>query len=248
MTSALFELRDVSFVVSNNPMPIIDNVSLTLCDGDFVTLLGANGSGKSSLLKLMSRAYQRSSGDIALRGRSIDDYSWRAFAHHVLTITQSTSDNLFMEMTVYENAKLYHASMKNPQVKKVVKEEFAAYLLDFSSKLSDNIDTPVHQLSGGERQILVLSLCLQLNPLLLLLDEHTSALDPKTGEQIMSLTYQHARARGLTCVMTTHNLQHAVQYGNRLVAMYQGKIRHCFDQQQKTLLTHQELLTLCYDD
>jgi putative ABC transport system ATP-binding protein len=247
MKPALLELTNVSFAVPTKSGKIVDNVSLTINESDFIVLLGANGSGKSSLLKLMSRTYQRASGDILLRGKSIDNYAHRDFAHHILTITQSTSDNLFMDMTIYENAKLYHASMRNPRVKKVIKKEFADYLLDFNPKLSENIDTPVYKLSGGERQVLVLGLCLQLNPLILLLDEHTSALDPKISEQIMLTTYQQAVQRGVTCVMTTHNLQHAVRFGNRLIAMQNGKIAHSINESEKSKLTHEDLLIMCYE-
>jgi len=120
------------------------------------------------------------------------------------------------------------------------------YLARFHVGLAKRINTPVKKLSGGERQILILALCLQHHPDLILLDEHTSALDPKTSVMIMEKTYQEVTKRGITCIMATHNLDFALQYGNRLLAINNGKIIYQVSAQNKLNLTKKDLLVNCY--
>ena len=237
MNQPLLKINKINFIIDNKEL--LSDLSLDVYKGDFIVLLGANGSGKSTLLKLINRTYKESQGEIYLKDILIGHYKNSQYAHRVLTISQSTRENLFYDMTVFENAKIYLPT--------ITKSELSSYLHAFNPKLVQHINSPVDVLSGGEQQVLVLALCLKLKPELLLLDEHTSGLDPKTAEQIMQLTHKLITQHQVTCIMTTHNLKHALQYGNRLIAINSGRLIQQFTPFNKLLLKHSDLLHLCYE-
>lgn len=246
----MMKLSKISFNVANRAQPIINNMSFEVNSDDFIVLLGSNGSGKSTLIKLMNRSYKLRSGEIDFLGQSLSDYSNKELASSLMTITQNARDNLFLDMTIAENAILYELRYQSLNVRvghsRQMQQELQEYLAQFSHKLVHRLNTKVGLLSGGEQQILILALCLRYPPKLLLLDEHTSALDPKTAESMMEKTYQATRERGVTCVMTTHNLSFAMRYGNRLIALEEGKINFVLNEEEKAHITREKLLRECY--
>ncbi|MGD9107845.1 MAG: ATP-binding cassette domain-containing protein [Gammaproteobacteria bacterium] len=239
----MLKIENISFTVPNCEKNIVNDVTFAVNQGDFIILLGSNGSGKSSLLNLINRTYCPTSGSIEFFGDCLHQYSHKTLTKKIITLTQNTNDNLFMDMTIAENATLSELRNKN---KIQYKSDFQEYLAQFHVGLAERFDTPVNKLSGGERQILILALALRHQPDLILLDEHTSALDPKTAAMTMEKTYQEITKRGITCIMATHNLDFALQYGNRLLAINSGKIVHRVSAQDKPNLTKQDLLVDCY--
>jgi putative ABC transport system ATP-binding protein len=191
-------------------------VSFGIQEGEFVLLLGSNGAGKSSLIKTIVGEHSVYEGDLRVGS--------------VALIAQDPRASTYDALTVGENCRLR------------CQGDCREHLSRFLPRLADLSDLPVGCLSGGERQVLALALCLLDPPDLLLLDEHTSALDPKTAEHVMTLTVDIVRDFSVATLMTTHNLDHAEKYGARVLGLRGGKL--CFDGRAKS---REELLQLCYD-
>jgi putative tryptophan/tyrosine transport system ATP-binding protein len=239
MIQPLLEVDRVSFSVPGRALPILDEVNFTLRERDFLILLGGNGSGKSSLLKIINQYYQHTAGTVT--------YAKPLMKHNILTITQKPADSLFMELTVLENAILLESrSGKKMRTRKLFVQELRNDLSTFNGRLADALQTPICQLSGGEQQILMLALCMRQQPKLLLLDEHTSALDPKTAEKVMQFTDTLIKRERMTCIMTSHHLDFSLRFGNRLLAMNQGQVVYQADAAQKATITRDDLLRCCY--
>ncbi|OHE77649.1 MAG: hypothetical protein A3F67_08220 [Verrucomicrobia bacterium RIFCSPHIGHO2_12_FULL_41_10] len=242
MSNPVLELDNVSFIASNGNT-LIDKISLQLFKNDFLIVVGPNGSGKSSLFKLIGRTYKTTSGGIKLFGKQQNHYTEQEYANRIVVLSQSTEDHLCLSMTIAEHVKLY--LMSNHR-KMLSKSSMIEYLLSFNQKFERFYNLPVRSLSGGEKQTLALALCLLREPDVLLLDEHTSALDPKTGEMIMRMTYEKAKQYGVTCLMSTHQLSQAINFGNRLVAIQSGSIYRVYNDIEKTDLTEESLYQACY--
>jgi putative ABC transport system ATP-binding protein len=245
----LIQFSHVDFTLPNGTN-IVNEISFEIKPLDFLILLGSNGSGKSSLIKLMNREYTPSGGEILLEGSPIQKISHQKLSSQVITLTQFVRDSLFLDLTVEENALLIEESycQLSEQIfsKASFKKSLSHYLKPFNEKLSHSLYTPLSRLSGGEQQILAFALYLKHPPKLLLLDEHTSALDPKTGKMIMEFTHKIIQEKHLTCVMTTHNLDYALEYGNRLLAINHGKIVYDGNFEDKKAMTREKLLEKCY--
>lgn len=241
MIEPVIQFKQTTF----SPSPgkhIIHHVSTTIHHGEFVVILGGNGSGKSTLLKLMNRNYFHTSGEIIFKNKLIESYDYKTLRDNIATITQQVSDSLFLDLTIEENAILINAAHE----KKESASDVAHYLSQFNPKLSHALKTRVKNLSGGEQQLLAFALYLRHQPDLLLLDEHTSALDPKKSDDIMALTQAIILKKGITCLMTTHELNYALKYGNRLIALRDGEIVFDANQAEKATLTLADLLKYCY--
>ena len=236
----LIECKNIGFSVSPDKF-IFVNTNLLINAGDFVVVLGGNGSGKSTLIKLINQTYQATTGDILLKQKSIRDYSAVQMRQEIVTLTQSINDSLFLDLTVEENALLIETMNATP-----TRQSLPEYLATFHQKLATHLKTRVKQLSGGEQQILAFALYLRHKPDLLLLDEHTSALDPKKSDAVMQFTDEFIRKEKLTCLMTTHELKYALQYGNRLIALRDGQIVFDVRDEEKKSLTMMDLLEHCY--
>lgn len=211
----MLNFSHVSLSVPSHEKPILDGLNCTIHKGEFVVILGANGSGKSSFLKLISGEYPSSKGTITNKSTQL--------AH----LSQDTADTLFHDLTVLENCCLSSQKIKSTPFKISTAEDqsyYQTYLKQCHKELPSKMNTITGKLSGGERQSLALGLILNQNPDLLLLDEHTSALDPKTAAVVMELTHQVVTDRRLTTIMVTHNLKQAIDYGSRLIALKDGKI------------------------
>ncbi|MCX7120948.1 MAG: ATP-binding cassette domain-containing protein [Gammaproteobacteria bacterium] len=234
----LIEFKNTSFSV-NSDRQIIRNFSMCVYPGDFVVILGGNGSGKSTLLKLMNRSYLISSGDINFKNKSIASYDSKSIRREMVTITQFIADSIFTDLTVEENALLIDDERGGLSM-------LSQYLAEFNPQLSKALKTRVKNLSGGEQQILAFALYLRHQPDLLLLDEHTSALDPKKSDNVMAITQKIIQQRNMTCLMTTHHLDYAIKYGNRLIALREGEIVFEANAAEKSALSVPDLLQHCY--
>jgi putative ABC transport system ATP-binding protein len=241
----MIDINNVMLSFNGLTRPILYQLSCQIEKGDFIILLGSNGSGKSTLLKLLSRQYQTNSGYINLLNKPIHEYTAKTFARLVSILTQNSSDSLFTSLTLYENYLLIKNQFTLVR-DDIEKQKLSDYLFNFNINLGKKINLTVDQLSGGERQAFALALRLFHPPLLLLLDEHTSALDPKTSEQIMQLTQKMIHQHHITCILTTHDLDIALNYGNRLILLHNGRIHKTINAQEKMFLTKNELIGYYY--
>jgi putative ABC transport system ATP-binding protein len=243
----ILKLDHVSLSLPHANHIILNNINYDVRHHDFIILLGGNGSGKSSLLKLIYRDYQASAGHLYLLDKLINTYPEFDFSCRVAVLTQNANDSLFTSLTVYENYLLTKHQHKQTFPSSQAEREYVKhYLADFNPNLATKLDNLTSQLSGGEKQALALGLCLLKKPNILLLDEHTSALDPKTSKQIMALTHKMITEHRITCILTTHDLQIAMDYGNRILVLREGEIYKPFESKDKTLITKEILAEGCY--
>ena len=212
---------------SVNELCLFQNFSLEIPDGDFVAVVGSNGSGKTSLLNIICGTIPIDSGDIVVNGTSI--VGKKDFLRHrsIGRVYQDPSKGTCPSMTILENLSLADNKGKpynlGRGVNKAKLEEYREMLRPLNLGLEDKMGVQVGSLSGGQRQALALLMATMTPIDFLILDEHTAALDPKTAEIIMELTDQVVKEKKVTTIMVTHNLRYAVEYGNRLIMMHEGK-------------------------
>jgi putative ABC transport system ATP-binding protein len=214
--------------------PVLNGISLSLRNGEFCTIIGANGSGKSTLLKIISGEHTSDSGTISRDG-------------DVSQVVQDVNKGTIPAMTILENIAL--AQMKYPcfAFYKRFRNEVMKKIIDLNIGLEKFIDQPLGCLSGGQRQVIATLMALNSGSKILLLDEHTSALDPKMQILLMEYTSRSVRELGLTTLMITHNMEDAVKYGNRLIMMHRGKIVTDMSGKEKSKLTIQALLNMFHE-
>jgi putative ABC transport system ATP-binding protein len=245
----MINIDNVQFTLPNG-LEIIKGLSCTIEKEDFVVLLGGNGSGKSTLIKLLNRHYLPTQGTIEFDGKDIKKYSDSEYAISVITLTQFVRESLFFDLTIEENAQqialAYDPYLRKHFKKKPFLADLKKYLGEFNEKLAQGLKEPLYNLSGGEQQILAFALYLKHQPKLLLLDEHTSALDPKTADKIMQFTGKIIKEKKLTCIMTTHNLDFAIDYGNRVLALNDGRLVYDSRVEPKGRGNRKFLLAKCY--
>lgn len=207
--------------------PLFRDFSLGVGEHEFVSIVGSNGSGKTTLLNLLCGNIRADAGRIFLRDRDITGLREHQRAAHIGRVFQDPAKGTCPELTILENMSLADNKDKRFGLGAGVNRKRADYyrsqleLLQLG--LEDKTDLPVGALSGGQRQALALLIC-SLTPIdLLVLDEHTAALDPKASETVMELTDRIVREKRLTTIMVTHNLRFAVNYGSRILMMHQGR-------------------------
>ncbi len=208
-----------------NEKTALTDVSLHLEKGDFVTIIGANGAGKSTLFNAIAGSFFPDTGRIELDGQDVTFQPEFKRAKAIGRLFQDPMRGSAPAMTIEENLAL--AAAGGGWLSHVSKAEKAAFrdklaLLDMG--LEDRMRQPVGLLSGGQRQALTLLMATMVPPKLLLLDEHTAALDPSTAEKVLALTQDIVREHGLTCLMITHNMSSALELGNRTLMMDSGRI------------------------
>ncbi|MBQ6216588.1 MAG: ATP-binding cassette domain-containing protein [Erysipelotrichaceae bacterium] len=223
----------------------LDDLSLDIRDGDFICMIGANGSGKSTLLKCLSGALICEEGSIVMDGKDITLDSQHKRAHEIGHLFQDPMAGSAPHMSVEENLAL---AAKNGGWLSFIKEkdrkQFKEKLSALDMGLEDKLSVPVGSLSGGMRQALTLVMNTIRKPKLLLLDEHTAALDPQSAAKVLELTEKAVSDKKLTCLMVTHNMQTALDLGNRLIMMHEGKIVLDLNKEEKEKLTVEDLIAM----
>ncbi|QGT60925.1 ABC transporter ATP-binding protein [Lactobacillus delbrueckii] len=252
MTSQnLLELTDLEVVVgrgTSEENKILGKLSLKIKPGDFICLLGGNGAGKSTLLNVLAGAIQPTSGKILHAGKDISKESEVKRSSYIARVFQDPKLGTALRMTVAENLLLAAKRGQKRGLKlRRLKENIPAFkeaLEKVNPDLAGKLDLPVDQLSGGQRQALSFVMATYNKPELLLLDEHTAALDPRSSRKLMEATDEQIRAKKITAVMITHHMEDALKYGNRLLVLDHGQISHDYQGQAKQDLTLQDLAAL----
>ena len=203
----------------------LDDLSLDVRRGDFITIIGANGAGKSTLLGAIAGSFITDSGELVLDGEDMTLLPEYLRARKIGRMFQDPMRGSAPDMTIEENLALAagRGSWLSP-VSRADRRFFRERVAMLEMGLEDRMNQPVGLLSGGQRQALTLMMATLNTPKLLLLDEHTAALDPATAEKVLGLTKRIVAENGLTCLMVTHNMQSALELGNRTVMMNAGKI------------------------
>ena len=207
---------------------IFSDFNLDIGQGDFISIVGSNGSGKTSLLNIICGAVPIDSGRVMLNDREFTQLREYRRAEYIGRVFQNPSAGTCAHMTVAENMSLADNKGKPYNLAAGVSKKRLAYyreqLKTLNLGLEDKLNIKVGLLSGGQRQAIALLMSV-ISPIeLLILDEHTAALDPKTSETIMQLTDSVVRGKRITTIMVTHNLRHAIAYGNRVIMMHEGNI------------------------
>ena len=222
------------------------NVNLTLDAGDFVTVIGGNGAGKSTLMNMIAGVYPIDSGVIELDGKDISLLSEPARAKYLGRVFQDPMMGTAADMQIIENLAMAKRRGKTRTlawgVTKSEKDEYTERLAELGLGLERRLTTKVGLLSGGQRQALTLLMATLTEPKLLLLDEHTAALDPKTASKVLELTEKIVGEHQLTTLMVTHNMNDAIRLGNRLIMMHEGRIIYDVKGAEKKALTVPDLL------
>jgi putative ABC transport system ATP-binding protein len=204
------------------------DVSLTVDKGDFITVIGSNGAGKSSLLNCLAGVFFPDAGHIVLDGRDITALPEHARAAFLGRVFQDPLQGTCASLSIEQNLALAALRGKRrglaPGVRSRDRERFRQALAGLGLGLEDRLSVGVRLLSGGQRQALTMLMATLAEPRLLLLDEHTAALDPRTAARILELTRDMVEKKGLTALMVTHNMNQAIRLGNRLIMMHRGRI------------------------
>ncbi len=230
-----------------NEKKALTDLSLHLNRGDFVTILGSNGAGKSTLFNAIAGSFPVDSGSIRLDGQNITSQPDYKRSKYIGRMFQDPLKGTAPNMTIEENLALAymrasHGTSPFSMINKSDRKEFRERLAQLELGLEDRMDHPVGLLSGGQRQALTLLMATLVTPKLLLLDEHTAALDPATAEKVLVLTEKIVAENSITCLMITHNIPSALRLGNRTIMMDSGKIVMELAGEQRATMTTEDLL------
>ena len=229
-----------------NEKRALNDLCLTMNDGDFVTVIGGNGAGKSTMLNTVSGALMVDSGTITIDGQNVTALPEHKRAQFIGRVFQDPMMGTAATMQIEENMALASRRGKKrtlrPGITKAEREEYRKLLKILDLGLEDRLTSKVGLLSGGQRQALTLLMATLRKPKLLLLDEHTAALDPKTAAKVLDATEKIVSRDKLTTLMITHNMRDAIAHGNRLIMMYDGHIVLDITGEEKKKLTVEDLL------
>lgn len=229
-----------------NEKVALNEVSVKLNEGDFVTIIGGNGAGKSTMLNAVSGVWKVDYGSIIIDGVDVTKMPEHKRAKYLGRVFQDPMMGTAPDMEIQENMALAIRRGKrrglNWGITKKEKELFKQELTKLDLGLEKRMTSKVGLLSGGQRQALTLLMASMQKPKLLLLDEHTAALDPKTAAKVLQLSDQIISENNLTAMMVTHNMNDAIKHGNRLIMMHEGKIIFDVSGEEKKNLTIDELL------
>ncbi len=229
-----------------NEKAALRGVSLTLNDGDFVTVIGGNGAGKSTLLNAVAGVWPVDSGSISIDGADVTHLAEYKRAKYIGRVFQDPMMGTAATMQIEENlalaARRGRKRTLRPGIGRDEREEYRELLKILDLGLEDRLTSKVGLLSGGQRQALTLLMATLRKPDLLLLDEHTAALDPKTAAKVLDATERIVGRDRLTTLMITHNMKDAIVHGNRLIMMYEGRIALDIKGEDKKKLTVEQLL------
>ena len=245
----MLEIKDIRKTFNAgtvNEKRALNGVSLTLNDGDFVTVIGGNGAGKSTLLNAVAGVWAVDEGAILIDGKDVTRLPEHRRAKYIGRVFQDPMMGTAATMQIEENlalaARRGESRTLSPGIAKAERERYKELLKILDLGLEDRLTTRVGLLSGGQRQALTLLMATLKKPKLLLLDEHTAALDPKTAAKVLDTTEKIVSRDKLTTLMITHNMRDAIAHGNRLIMMYDGKIVVDVSGEEKKKLTVEDLL------
>ena len=231
-----------------NEKVALKNLSLDLADGDFATIVGSNGAGKSTMFNAIAGTFIVDEGNIYLDGEDITFKKEYVRSQDIGHLFQDPLKGTAPHMTIEENMALAYLRASHStgklfsRISAKDKSKFREQLSLLGMGLEDRMKQPVGLLSGGQRQALTLLMATFVTPKLLLLDEHTAALDPATAEKVLELTKSIVKERGITCLMVTHNMHQALEVGNRTLMMNAGHIVFDTSGEERAHLTVADLL------
>ena len=247
----MLELRHITKVFNRGTVDekvALNDLSLTLNDGDFVTVIGGNGAGKSTMQNAICGTWQPDEGQVILDGIDVTALPEHKRAKYLGRVFQDPMMGTAAGMQIEENLALAARRGKprtlRPMITKDERESYRRLLEELGLGLESRLSTKVGTLSGGQRQALTLLMATLQSPKLLLLDEHTAALDPKTAARVMELTDKIVSETKLTTLMITHNMRDAIHYGNRLIMLHDGRVILDISGEDKEKLTVPELLEM----
>ena len=251
----MLDVKNISMVFNKgtvNERRALDGVSLHLDRGDFVTVIGSNGAGKSTLLNAVAGSYPVDGGSIVLDGEDITNMPEHKRAMHIGRLFQNTLMGTAPNMTIEENLGLAYGRGSRRGLRRCVsaadRKFFRERLAMLELGLEDRLNMKVGLLSGGQRQAITLLMATMITPKLLLLDEHTAALDPKTAEQVMTITRRIIADDNITALMVTHNINGALANGNKTLVMNGGKVLAVLEGQRRENFTPEMLIQLYGDN
>lgn len=247
----VLEMKNIhkSFEIGTvNENHVLKGINLTINEGDFITIIGGNGAGKSTLMNSIAGSFLVDEGAILLDGKDITKEPTMKRAKHIGRVFQDPRMGTASRLTIEENMAVAWKRGKKRGFSVGVKEEqrelFQEALKRLGLGLEKRLKMEIGLLSGGQRQAVTLLMASLVTPKLLLLDEHTAALDPKTSQMVLNLTNKIVQEEKLTTLMITHNMEQAIQYGNRLIMLNEGNIVVDITGKEKQNLTIPDLLEL----
>ena len=249
----MLEINNISKTFAKgtvNEHTAINHMSLNLKDGDFVTVVGSNGAGKSTLFNAICGTFMVDKGTILLDGEDITFKSEHARAKLIGRVFQDPMKGTAPNMTIEENLALAYtrAGKKNSPFKRAITKKQTAFfrenLARYNMGIEDRMKTKIGLLSGGQRQVVTLLMCTLSIPKLLLLDEHTAALDPATAERVMEITKEIVVENNITTMMITHNLNQSLTTGNRTIMLDSGEIILDLSGEERDNMTMDDLIKM----
>ncbi len=229
-----------------NELCLFEKFSFSVNEGEFVSVVGSNGSGKTSMLNIVCGSIDIDKGAILVNGNDITAQKDFVRQRNIGRVYQDPSKGTCPSMTILENMSLADNKGKKYSLRSGINkariEEYKEMLRPLNLGLEEKLYTQVGSLSGGQRQALALLMATMTPIDFLILDEHTAALDPRTAEIIMQLTDQVVKEKKVTTIMVTHNLRYAVEYGNRLIMMHEGNIILDKSGEEKSLMKTEEIM------
>lgn len=245
----MLEIKDVHKTFNAgtiNEKVALNGLNLTLNDGDYVTVIGGNGAGKSTMLNMITGVFPVDSGNILIDGEDITNLPEHKRAKYFGCVFQDPMTGTAADMQIEENMAIAARRGKRRTlgfgIKKAEREEYKKLLATLDLGLEDRLTSKVGLLSGGQRQAITLLMATIQHPKLLLLDEHTAALDPKTAAKVLEISDKIIMENHLTALMVTHNMKDAIVHGNRLIMMHEGRVIYDVSGEAKKKLKVSDLL------
>ncbi len=244
----MIQLKDINMIFGEgtpNRNHVLKDVNLNVKQGDFITIVGSNGAGKTTLYNAVSGHYPVTSGQVLFNETDVtrmpefkrSEFIGRIFQNPLLGTAGNMSIEDNMVIASYKGMKKIRRTLNKKK-----REQFKDLLVQLEMNLENRLKNNVALLSGGQRQALTLLMMVMSRPQLILLDEHTAALDPRNAAKVMELTFKFINEYNLTAMMITHNMQHAIDFGNRLIMMDKGEIIMDISGDEKKELTVQKLV------
>ena len=246
----MIELRDISQIFDNGieRNHVLKSIDLSVPEGQFVTVIGGNGAGKSTLFNVISGNLRPTTGSIIIDDKDMLKKSRSARAAVIACVFQDPNSGVCPDLTIAENMALAYSRGKVRGLSWAIRKRDIAFfkerLAEFDLGLENMLRKKAALLSGGQRQVVTLLMATLQKPRLLLLDEHTAALDPKIAKQVMTITKKLVDEQKITTIMISHNMSDAIAYGDRLIMLDRGNIRLDVSDDEKRALTPTDLITM----